>query len=72
MDALERAGARLHIGHSSSHLQGKSKQSSLPKAVVVSSAIPTDNEEITFAHSLGIPMLVLLCLTFHISLETFI
>lgn len=56
MDALERAGARLHIGHSSSHLQGKSKQSSLPKAVVVSSAIPTDNEEITFAHSLGIPI----------------
>lgn len=56
MDALEKAGARLHIGHSSSHLQDKSKQCSVPNAVVVSSAIPQDNEEITFAHSLGIPL----------------
>ncbi|KAH9308271.1 hypothetical protein KI387_036182, partial [Taxus chinensis] len=54
MNALERAGARLHIGHSSTHLLEKNKQASLPVAVVVSAAIPEDNEEISFARTLGI------------------
>ncbi|XP_057842313.2 uncharacterized protein LOC131051716 isoform X2 [Cryptomeria japonica] len=54
MNALKRAGARLYIGHSSTHLLEKDKPTSLPVAVVVSAAIPEDNEEISFAHTLGI------------------
>lgn len=54
MDALKKAGARLFLGHSSAHLLENTQQTSLPVAVVVSYAIPKDNEEIEFANSLGI------------------
>lgn len=55
MDGLQEAGALLHVGHSVSNIHG-GKGSRLPKAIVVSSAIPQDNVEISHAKFLGIPV----------------
>lgn len=58
MDQLQRAGARLFIGHSIASFE-RLRVSAQPDAVVISSAIPKDNVEILHAKSVGIPMLVL-------------
>nr|CAD1820703.1 unnamed protein product [Ananas comosus var. bracteatus] len=55
MDQLQRAGARLFIGHSIASFEGLTV-SALPDAVVISSAIPKDNVEILHAKSVGIPI----------------
>ncbi|XP_034711420.1 UDP-N-acetylmuramate--L-alanine ligase-like isoform X3 [Vitis riparia] len=55
MDGLKEAGAQLHLGHSESNIQ-RNNGSSLPDAIVVSSAIPQDNLEILHAKSVGIPV----------------
>ncbi|XP_072978094.1 uncharacterized protein [Typha angustifolia] len=55
MDQLHRAGVRLTIGHSRSCLEGHNG-SGPPDAIVISSAIPADNEEILHAKSIGIPI----------------
>ena len=57
MDGLKEAGAQLHLGHSVSNIQGNNG-SSLPDAIVVSSAIPHDNREILHAKSIGLPVCV--------------
>jgi len=57
MDELQKAGARIYVGHSISNLEGNTA-SSLPNAVVISSAIPVENEEVAYAKLLGIPMFV--------------
>lgn len=64
MDELHKAGARLYIGHSASNME-RNAGSGLPNAVVVSSAIPADNEEIVHAKLMGIPMLVLSTLSLY-------
>ncbi|KAI3458102.1 hypothetical protein Pfo_014765 [Paulownia fortunei] len=56
MDALKEAGAFIYIGHSESNLQRNGDVSSLPDAVVVSSAIPPENVEILIAKSCGVPV----------------
>ncbi|KAF7148621.1 hypothetical protein RHSIM_Rhsim03G0190800 [Rhododendron simsii] len=53
MDGLHEAGARLYVGHSVSNMQ-KHNGLILPKAIVVSSAIPQDNVEILYAKSVGV------------------
>lgn len=58
MDGLREAGAQLHMGHSVSNVERNNK-SSLPDAIVVSSAIPQDNPEILHAKCIGIPVCVL-------------
>ncbi|XP_020114647.1 uncharacterized protein LOC109728601 isoform X2 [Ananas comosus] len=55
MDQLQRAGARLFIGHSIASFEGLTV-SAQPDAVVISSAIPKDNVEILHAKSVGIPI----------------
>ncbi|XP_058105680.1 uncharacterized protein LOC131249127 [Magnolia sinica] len=55
MDGLQKAGAQLYVCHSSSNIR-RNNGSTLPTAVVVSSAIPPDNEEILHAKSAGIPV----------------
>ncbi|XP_068650912.1 uncharacterized protein [Aristolochia californica] len=55
MDGLQEAGARLFVGHSVSNIQSENG-SCRPTEVVVSSAIPPDNEEILHANSVGIPV----------------
>lgn len=57
MDKLQKAGARINVGHSVSNLESNSG-SSLPNTLVISSAIPVENEEVAYAKSMGIPMLV--------------
>lgn len=57
LDKLHEAGARLYIGHSASNLKSENG-ARLPDAIVVSSAVPSDNEEVVYANSVGIPMLV--------------
>lgn len=57
MDNLHNSGARLFIGHSMSNIE-KNDGLSLPNAIVISSAIPADNEEIAHAMSVGVPMYV--------------
>ncbi|KAE9464842.1 hypothetical protein C3L33_03259, partial [Rhododendron williamsianum] len=55
MDGLHEAGAWLYVGHSVSNMQ-KHNGLILPKAIVVSSAIPQDNVEILYAKSVGVPV----------------
>ena len=55
MDGLQEAGARLYVGHSVTNMQ-KHNGLILPKAIVVSSAIPQDNVEILYANSVELPM----------------
>ncbi|CAL9081166.1 unnamed protein product [Musa textilis] len=55
MDNLHNSGARLFIGHSMSNIK-KNDGLSLPNAIVISSAIPADNEEIAHAMSVGVPI----------------
>ncbi|XP_029116161.1 uncharacterized protein [Elaeis guineensis] len=55
MDELHEAGARLSIGHSASNME-RNAGSGLPDVVVVSSAIPADNEEIVHAKLMDIPI----------------
>ncbi|WOK97150.1 hypothetical protein Cni_G05858 [Canna indica] len=55
MDNLHKAGARLFIGHSVSNIHKKTGFD-LPNALVISSAIPADNEEIAHAMSIGVPI----------------
>ncbi|XVF50873.1 hypothetical protein PTKIN_Ptkin04bG0138600 [Pterospermum kingtungense] len=55
MDGLQRAGVRLHVGHSMLNIQ-RQNGSRFPNAIVVSSAIPQDNVEILHAKSNGIPV----------------
>lgn len=55
MDGLQEAGARMYIGHSGSNML-KAKSSTLPNAIVFSSAIPQDNVEILYAKSVGVPV----------------
>lgn len=55
MDPLHEAGARLYIGHSEFNLL-RNDGSSLPDAVVVSSAIPVDNVEILHAKARRVPV----------------
>ncbi|URD85016.1 Mur ligase family, catalytic domain [Musa troglodytarum] len=55
MDNLHNSGARLFIGHSMSNIE-KNDGLSLPNAIVISSAIPADNEEIAHAMSVGVPI----------------
>ncbi|KAH7669090.1 UDP-N-acetylmuramate--L-alanine ligase protein [Dioscorea alata] len=55
LDKLHEAGARLHIGHSASNLKS-GNGARLPDAIVVSSAVPSDNEEVVYANSVGIPI----------------
>ncbi|KAG8381261.1 hypothetical protein BUALT_Bualt06G0104100 [Buddleja alternifolia] len=56
MDALKDAGALLYIGHSEWNLRRNGDVSSLPDAVVVSSAIPPENVEVLIAKSCGVPV----------------
>ncbi|XVF09935.1 hypothetical protein REPUB_Repub07fG0140100 [Reevesia pubescens] len=55
MDGLQKAGVRLHVGHSMLNIQSQNG-SRFPNAIVVSSAIPQDNVEILHAKSIGIPV----------------
>lgn len=55
MNGLLKAGATLSIGHSISNIDGN-KGASLPKMLVISSAIPANNEEVAHARSTGIPI----------------
>lgn len=55
MDGLQEARARVYVGHSRANLR-KQNSSTLPNAVVVSSAIPQDNVEILYAKSVGVPV----------------
>ncbi|XP_058205999.1 uncharacterized protein LOC131319651 isoform X2 [Rhododendron vialii] len=55
MDGLHEAGAWLYVGHSVSNMQ-KHNGLILPKAIVVSTAIPQDNVEILYAKSVGVPV----------------
>ncbi|KAJ8633542.1 hypothetical protein MRB53_026878 [Persea americana] len=55
MDGLKQAGAQLYFGHSVSNMQ-KNDGMSLPTAIVISSAVPPDNEEILHAKSVGLPV----------------
>nr|XP_018677730.1 PREDICTED: uncharacterized protein LOC103976212 isoform X2 [Musa acuminata subsp. malaccensis] len=55
MDNLHNSGARLFIGHSMSNIE-RNDGLSLPNAIVISSAIPADNEEIAHAMSVGVPI----------------
>ncbi|PSS04389.1 UDP-N-acetylmuramate--L-alanine ligase [Actinidia chinensis var. chinensis] len=55
MDGLQEAGARLYVGHSVTNMQ-KHNGLILPKAIVVSSAIPQDNVEILYANSVELPI----------------
>ncbi|MQL71788.1 hypothetical protein Taro_004101 [Colocasia esculenta] len=57
MGQLHKAGARLHIGHSISNMQ-RHNDSGLPIAVIISSAIPAENVEVSHAKAVGIPVLV--------------
>lgn len=50
VNALQKAGADVHIGHAAAHVAGAD-------LVVFSSAIPADNPEILEAKRLGIPIL---------------
>ncbi|KAL2608127.1 hypothetical protein R1flu_026700 [Riccia fluitans] len=55
LQLLKEAGASVYVGHAAEQLLDKS--SSLPPdAVVVSSAIPTDNVEVEAAKVLGVPI----------------
>lgn len=49
-NALVAMGATVHVGHDATHVDGAD-------LVVVSSAVPDDNPELTAAHELGIPVL---------------
>lgn len=62
MDGLKQAGAQLYIGHSVANMQ-RNNGRSLPTAIVISSAIPPDNEEILHAKSVGLPVFVSLLLS---------
>ncbi|RWR86560.1 UDP-N-acetylmuramate--L-alanine ligase-like protein isoform X1 [Cinnamomum micranthum f. kanehirae] len=55
MDGLKQAGAQLYVGHSVSNMQ-KNDGMSQPTAIVISSAVPPDNEEILHAKSVGLPV----------------
>ncbi|ONK78340.1 uncharacterized protein A4U43_C02F17520 [Asparagus officinalis] len=55
MDELQKAGARIFVGHSTSNLESKTG-SGLPNALVISSAIPLENNEVAYAKSAGIPI----------------
>lgn len=63
MDGLKQAGAQLYFGHSVSNMQ-KNDGMSLPTAIVISSAVPPDNEEILHAKSVGLPVFVSLLFSF--------
>lgn len=63
MDGLKQAGAQLYIGHSVSNMR-KNDGMSLPTAIVISSAVPPDNEEILHAKSVGLPVFVSLLFSF--------
>lgn len=56
MDALKEAGASLFIGHCERNLLPNGDGSNVPDAVVVSSAIPAENEEVLIAESLRVPV----------------
>lgn len=53
--ALKAAGATVYVGHAPSHVINP-KGLGLPDAVVVSSAIPTNNEEVEAAQMAGLPV----------------
>ncbi|KAG9455279.1 hypothetical protein H6P81_008183 [Aristolochia fimbriata] len=55
MDGLQEAGAQLFVGHSVSNIQSENG-SCRPTEIVVSSAIPPDNEEILHSNSVEIPV----------------
>ncbi|KAL6006726.1 hypothetical protein ACLOJK_032219 [Asimina triloba] len=57
MDRLQKAGARLFVGHSSSNIQ-RDHRGAFPSAVVYSSAVPLYNEEVLRARSAGIPTFI--------------
>lgn len=57
MGALQEAGAHLYVGHSELNFGNSGSLSTLPDAVVVSSAIPPDNVEILHAKSAGFQVL---------------
>lgn len=56
MDALKEAGASLYLGHCERNLLRNGDGSSVPDAVVVSSAIPAENVEVLSAKSLRVPV----------------
>lgn len=56
MDALKEAGASLYLSHSERNVLRNGDGSSLPDAVVVSSAIPPENVEVLIAKSLLVPV----------------
>lgn len=49
---LEALGARIYIGHAAEHIRQEQ-----PTEVVISSAVPDDNPELSFARAQGIPVL---------------
>ncbi|CAM6081630.1 unnamed protein product [Calypogeia fissa] len=53
---LAAAGATVYIGHASSHVLNPSGQSGPPDAVVVSSAVPRNSEEVQAARNAGLPI----------------
>lgn len=70
MDGLKQAGAQLYVGHSVSNMQ-KNDGMSLPTAIVISSAVPPENEEILHAKSVGLPVFVSLLFSFSFFLSFF-
>lgn len=62
MDSLHEAGVKVHLGHSITCLENKTT-GKRPDAIIISSSIPKDNEEVVHAESVGIPMLVLLSIS---------
>ncbi|KAI0529243.1 hypothetical protein KFK09_001790 [Dendrobium nobile] len=53
MDNLQEAGVKVYLGHSIVCMETTGKR---PDAIIISSCIPKDNEEIVHAVSLGIPI----------------
>ncbi|KAK9103707.1 hypothetical protein Sjap_020961 [Stephania japonica] len=55
MDRLKDEGAQVHLGHSVSNIE-KRGEFDRPDAIVVSSAIPSDNVEVLHAKAVGLPV----------------
>ncbi|KAG6542108.1 hypothetical protein Mapa_016460 [Marchantia paleacea] len=55
LEKLKAAGARVYVGHAARQLVD-TRSNSPPDAVVVSSAIPVNNEEVEAAQALGVPI----------------
>lgn len=55
MDDLQKAGAKVFLGHSINSLESQN-DGKQPDAIVISSAIPKDNVEILYAELVGIPI----------------